>query len=153
MAAFREIDHGWNRIKRELKFMDDSYTKVGIQQGEVHKSERGELSDMVVIAAANEFGTKTIPPRPFMKNAFDGNQGGIFAVTKKMYSDVVQNKRSVKNALGVMGEFLATKIKTEIRNLKVPPNAPSTVKRKGSANPLIDTGQMVQTVSHVEVVR
>lgn len=153
MAAFKEIDHGWDRIKNDLRLLNDSHTKVGVQQGETHKGEDGELSDMVIIAAANEFGTRRIPPRPFMKNAFDGNQQQIRMLTTKMYSDVVRNMKSVKDALGTIGEFFTAKVKTEIRNLKVPPNAPSTIRRKKSSNPLIDTAQMVQTISHVEVIR
>jgi len=43
-------------------------------------------------------------------------------------------------AQGIVQEYMT--------NLKSPANAPSTIKRKGSANPLIDTGQQRQSVTY-----
>jgi hypothetical protein len=153
MAKVEDRDRGWRRIKRELKLMDKSYTKVGVQQGEIHKSADGELSDLVVIAAVNEIGTKRIPSRPFMRNAVDGNQMGIFKTQVEMYGDVSRGVKTVRTALATIGEFMTAKVKKEIKTLRTPPNAPATVKRKGSDNPLIDQGQLIQSITHVEVLR
>ena len=153
MSKVQDIDHGWKRIKRSLKRMDTSYTKVGVQQGTQHKSKEGELSDLVTIAVANEYGTKRIPSRPFMRNAMDNNQTVLFKTQLQMYGEVIAGTKSVYEALAVIGEVATTKIKKEIRNLKFPPNAPSTIARKKSDNPLIDQGQLVQSITHVEVMR
>ena len=153
MARVEDIDRGWKRIKRSLKRMNTSYTKVGVQEGTQHKSKEGELSDLVVIATANEFGTKRIPSRPFMRNAMDKNQVTLFKTQLKMYSEVLAGTKNVRDALAVIGEVAVAKVKKEIRNLKFPPNAPSTIARKGSDNPLIDEGQLVQSITHVEVMQ
>jgi hypothetical protein len=153
LAKFEDRDRGWRRIRRQLKLIDNSYTKVGVQQGELHKSADGELSDLVVIAAVNELGTRRIPSRPFMRNAVDGNQVQLYRTQLEMYSDVVQGKKTVRTALSAIGEFMTAKVKREIKTLRTPPNAPATVKRKGSDNPLIDQGQLIQSITHVEVVK
>lgn len=149
MANVREIDRGWNRIKRELGSMDDSHTKVGVQQG----TTRRDMSDMVTVAAANEIGTRRIPSRPFMRNAFDENKARLVRLSGEMYGDVVSNQKTVRRALETMGEFMTAKVKGSIRRLRTPPNAPSTIARKKSDNPLIDQGQLVQSITHVEVLR
>lgn len=146
-------DLGWNKIKAEAAFMNGSFTKVGVQQGETHKSKDGELSDLAVIAAVNEFGTKRIPSRPFMRNAFDANQSTLFRISATMYSEVMQGKRTIKNALEYMGEFMTSKVKKSIKNTLTPVNAPSTIARKKSSHPLIDTGQLLQSISHMEVMK
>jgi len=53
-------------------------------------------------------------------------------------------------ALSEVGEWMTAKTKAKIRGLKSPPNAASTIKRKKSSNPLIDTGQMINSIQHVE---
>ena len=55
------IDRGWNKLLINMEQLATGYTKVGVQQGEKHKpSSKGsrptETSDMVKVAAANEFG-------------------------------------------------------------------------------------------------
>ena len=48
-----------------------------------------------------------------------------------------------------MGLKIETDIKDKINRLGSPPNAPSTVRRKGSDNPLVDTGTMRESLRYV----
>ena len=82
----------------------------------------GSHDDMVDIAIYNHFGTRHILPRPFMADCAEQN--------------AAQN-RDVQRA--------------HIRNGNWVPNAPATIRRKGSDRPLIDTGQLVNAVEY-EVV-
>jgi len=148
----RDIDRGWNGIMRDLKNLDDSFTKVGVQQGET-RQDGAETSDMVIVAAVNEFGTRTIPERPFMRNAFDKNKGKIKKVQDELYSRILQNRISPRQGLGLLGEAMERLTKKEITDLRTPPNAPATVAKKGSSNPLIDTGQLRQSITHVETIK
>ena len=158
MADVLDIDHGWNRIKRDLKDLDNSYTKVGVMENTTHQSADGELSDLVQIAAANEFGTtndageEVIPARSAFKQAFDNNIIAITRTQNVLFSRVVTNVISVRQGLAMLGEFLTSKTKKAIRDLKSPPNAASTIKKKNSANPLVDQGQLVQSITHTEFV-
>lgn len=54
----------------------------------------------------------------------------------------------MRQSLDRLGLMAAGDIQRRIADLRDPPNAASTVDRKGSSNPLIDTGEMRQKVSH-----
>ena len=149
--AVKDIDRGWNRIKRQLKIADGSFTKIGVQQGEVRKNAEGGTSNMVVIAAVQEFGTEHIPARPAQRQAFDKNRRSILAFKDKMLNAVLDNKFSTKLALGLLGEFATAKVKSQITKLRTPPLKNPSIKRGGSgANPLVDTGQYRASITHVE---
>lgn len=162
MAKIIVKDFGWNRITHELKLMDNSFTKVGFpensQVGKPRKKVKGEkiateMSEVAAIAAFNEWGTKNIPSRPFMSTSFDENLQGLNRLKAKLYIEIVNGRMGVSQALSIIGEFMVSKTKKKIRDISSPPNAPSTIKKKKSANPLIDTGQMINSVTHVEVIK
>ena len=155
----KDRDLGWKRIKKDIKNLDSFVTKVGFpadgELGAVSIGGKGEevmfMSDMVMVAAANEFGTKRIPPRPFLRTATDENKHRIKQLQEKLYWDVISVRRSPKEALAILGEFLTGKVRNKIVSIKTPPNAPSTLAGKfPKTNPLIDKGQMVQSVQHEE---
>jgi len=159
-GAFKDIDKGWQEIKKSFRDLDGSFVKVGIQEGEKYiDPDDGTTSDLVLIAAANEFGTSTIPSRPFMRQAFDMNRNEIHRLQKKVLSGVMENKISPKKGLEIIGQFMEAKIKQRIVDLRSPPNAESTQRAKARRvgrrgvrfvnNPLIDTGQMRQSVRAV----
>jgi len=158
--AVSDIDKGWRRIKKELRKLDKSFTKVGLpQEGAVASPQRKgsgkesfkEMSELVIVGASNEFGTKRIPERSFLRSATDENIRSVENVKDKEYSKLLSGTTTYKKALGRVGEFLTGKVKKKIRDLKMPVNAPTTIARKKSANPLVDTGQMVQSIQHIEV--
>ncbi len=55
-------------------------------------------------------------------------------------------KKSVEKALGQLGAFFKGKVQKKMVDLSTPANAPSTIKAKGSSNPLIDTGFLRQSI-------
>lgn len=144
----QDIDHGWKRILRGFQECGKSYTKVGLQDGD----ESDEGTGLAMIAAFNEFGTETIPERPFMKQAFDINRGRIENLQSRLNSAVLLGKISIEKALFLVGEEHQKHIQKRIKDLTQPQNKPSTIKKKGSSNPLIDTAQMMQSVRHIEVI-
>ena len=98
----------------------------------------------------NEFGTsRGIPERPFMRNAMRDN--------RKKYKDrmaieakaILANMTTLRQVLARLGILAQGDIQHEITALQTPPNAPATIKRKGSSNPLIDTGEMRQAVTWI----
>ncbi len=100
---------------------------------------------MAAVAAWNEFGTKTIPERPFFRNALAESERSVGRIlqagldTKKMVVD--------EQLAGRVGAHVQGKIQDSITSLKEPPNAPETVRRKGSSDPLLDTGTLRNSVS------
>lgn len=49
--------------------------------------------------------------------------------------------------LDLYGQQMATAIKLYMRNLDTPPNHPFTLEQKGSSNPLISTGGLLESIT------
>lgn len=158
----RDIDRGWKRIKTALSARV-SYTKVGLPANgkvEPSRSKRDnqvdikKMSDLVMVGAANEFGTKRIPARSFLRTATDESKQAIIKIQEKMISEVYLGTRTIKSGLSVIGEFLTGQVKKKIISIRTPVNAPSTLKKKyPKTNPLIDKGQLMNSIQHEEVVK
>lgn len=51
-------------------------------------------------------------------------------------------------ALDVAGAAIAGQLRQSIVDTNSPPNAPSTIARKGHSKVLVDTGHMLQSIDH-----
>lgn len=158
-AGVVDTDMGMADVVREIGNLEGSYVKVGFQQGEVtryqakgQRTKKAGLS-MPQIAAVNEFGTDTVPARSFMRTAFDENRTQIVKVIDSEYDKVVAGTRDVRRSLNLIGLFMTSLIQKKIRAIHYPPNAKATIARKKSSKPLIDFGQMVQSVRHEVVIQ
>lgn len=107
---------------------------------------------MAQIAFDNEFGTKNAPARPFLRTSFDENRQRINNVISGEYDKVVNGISTVKRSLNLIGLFGVDLIQQKIRAIHFPPNSPRTIAIKKSSKPLIDFGQMIQSVRHKVVL-
>lgn len=89
-----------------------------------------------------------IPERSFLRSGRDKNKGRIENKVKTLLPDVIQNNVSVGVFMDMIGQEYAGLIQKELRNLSAPPNAQMTKERKGSGNPLIDTGRLLGAIKH-----
>lgn len=94
--------------------------------------------DVTTVARDNDQGTKRIPERPFMIPA--GNKAANKTINITVHS--IAGGMDEQQALSKAAIMFKNAIQREITNLKEPPNAESTILKKGSSNPLIDTGLM-----------
>lgn len=88
-----------------------------------------------------------IPERSFLRTGHDENAEKVLTQTERALSQVTAGKMSIDDMLDLYGEQMATAIKTYMRDLRSPPNHPFTVEQKGSSNPLIDTGGMIESIT------
>jgi len=119
-----------NELKRKKKFdlpkkintIENTSIKVGFPavKKETHSEDNQEVS-AVFKATVNNFGLG-VPKRPFMAISFV----------------------KFANKLGILGQGHVQK---EITALRSPANNPVTISAKGSSNPLINTGHMLQSVT------
>ena len=156
----------FNRIPdlvRELQYLASHQVEIGI----FADASRDEAVPMLVIAAANEFGAKIpkrqarfedlddgnpekwiiIPERSYLRAWFDENVDALQATMERLIGQVVEGKISGRAALETIGGYVVTHVQAYMVDLKTPPNAPSTIARKGSSNPLIDTGQLKDAIT------
>ena len=104
--------------------------------------------DILDIATWNHFGTRTIPERPFLDNAMRDNRNAYRKAMKTSAKRLLLGETSMTAVLNKLGLFAQGHVQAEIVALRDPPNAPSTIKAKGSSSPLIDTGRMRQAVTY-----
>lgn len=88
-----------------------------------------------------------IPERSFVRTGHDANIDRIMQQTERALGQVIAGKMSIDDMLDLYGEQMATAIKTYMRDLKTPSNHPYTIEQKGSSNPLIDTGGLLESIT------
>lgn len=88
--------------------------------------------------------TINIPARPWL-------EPGVASATPEVLltiQDGMEAGQSMDQILEAVGVVAAAKVKVYMTELKTPPNAASTIRKKGSSNPLIADGHLRQSVTH-----
>lgn len=132
------------------------YVKTGVLEGKAEQpkktdDEKGSDLSLVEVATFHEFGTVHTPERSFLRGTIAQEKSALNAATVKIFKDVSTAKIHWKKGLSILGELIQSKVVSRIRSGIEPELAPETIKAKGSSKPLIDTGQMVQSIRY-EVV-
>ena len=109
---------------------------------------RGTSSAELDKAVFNNFGTEDIPERPFMSNAIEDNKSNYRRAMRRAAPKILSGKETLARTLSKLGIYAEGHIKVEITELRIPGNAPATIKQKGSSNPLIEHGTMRAAVTH-----
>lgn len=138
------------RIKAIIPKFDIANIKVKLQT----KNKQGSLEvgilegkypnglNIAQNARFQEFGTYNIPPRPFFRNALKQNQKKWITFYKRGL------KQRDANIVGKVGVMASSDIKMSITKTLTPPNAESTIRKKGSSHPLIDTGLLRSAIDY-----
>jgi hypothetical protein len=117
---------------------------VGVPRG---RSE-ADGNTVAQVAAWNEFGGKDRPERPFLRTGIRVTMPAVLRVAKSDLKDVARGKGTMTIALERAGAIAAGEVKKHIIDGRWVPNAPSTIAKKGSAQPLVDSGMMRQSITH-----
>ena len=136
----RDIDRGYREAISNLVDLDGEVVTLGVH-GQDDELVDGEVR-LVEIAAFHEFGTRRVPERSFLRRTVDAQSVRWGELSRRLVGRVVDRKMSARAAMALQGEVAAGDVKRTITELDEPPNAPSTIAQKGSANPLIDTGRL-----------
>lgn len=118
---------------------------VGIPSDADEPVEDGEGFNLASLAAVLEFGNERIPSRPFLRQTLQENQEkytDLFAQLFGQGVDIPQIYEQI--ALVAQADVQLNIVKGEWVA-----NAESTIKRKGSSKPLIDTGRLRQSITGV----
>ena len=95
----------------------------------------------------NEFGNARIPERSFVRSTADNRRQRWIAITDKLRKQVMAGKMTPKQAIVRMGLIIQKDMRKTIVKLKRPPNTTLTKQLKGSSNPLVDKGQLTQSIN------
>ena len=125
-----------NSIKRKIQ--GNKKVKIGFPEG----------SNNLDIAVYNEFGTKNMPARPFVRTAFQSYKNDLSQSIKNEAKSIMDGSNTMDRSLNRLGNKGVGLIQKNMTDIKTPPNAQSTIDQKGSSNPLIDTGQTRSSVTY-----
>jgi len=144
MAHVTDRDLGLKAFIRQLEHARRVEVVVGIMEDATNEGK-----SIAAYGFANEYGTKDIPERSFMRTSFDENVSKIQSDMNNEAGKVMAGQSTVKSALSVIGMKHVDRMKRKIGSNIQPANHPETIKRKKSSRTLIDTGAMLNSVQYL----
>lgn len=163
--TIRREGNGFEVLSAALKDLDGVEGKAGWFESATYKkgmpvaavayiNEHGAITNGGAIAAAYQSGGKGakpgyIPPRPFMRMTAEREQEAWLGYLEAGAGDVLDGSKTALQVVELVALKAAGDIGKTIATFTTPPNAPSTIKRKGINAPLRDTKQMLQSVTGV----
>lgn len=114
---------------------------VGFLEGSTYP----DGTSVPTVAASQEFGTPTIPPRPFFRSMISAKKsewGPALALQLR------RTNLDVEKSLRRVGEGIKGQLQQSILDTNSPPLAESTIKAKGFDKPLIDTAVMLRSADY-----
>lgn len=133
------------------KALSDVATRLGregtLSVGFMKNATYPDGTSVALVAMINEFGapSRGQPPRPFFRNMIEAESDGWPGLIE---GQLTASNMSTRVALDRVGATIVGQLKKSISDLMEPPLAESTIRRKGFSKPLIDTTQMLNSVTH-----
>lgn len=158
MARLRDVfnDAKWVKIRRAVERAGNAHVKIGVlaSKGGNEQATSGDIS-MVELAAIHEFGSPAagIQQRSFIRSTFKVHKTKeLEAFTRRLALEIIDKETPIETALAKLGTWGVAQVKNTIKSRQtVGPeeqaNAPSTIARKGSSTPLVDTGRLINAIS------
>jgi len=144
-------DLGFAKVMTDLKALANKEIKIGIQGDAEYEEKDGKKRKKSVsvldVAVWNEFGTSNIPSRPFIRQTFELDSEEVYQQMAKVV-EAVGLGVNVHQALSLVGQWYEGKMKHTLTTFPWKLNAASTIKRKKSSNPLIDTEQLRSSIRY-----
>lgn len=132
-------------------------THVRAPSGKVtpRKAKTETPMDVARLALIHEFGSpkNNLPARPIMRQTNQKYGRSLPGIAARLTKDVIAGTRTPGQALARLGVYWEGRIKLMFREGIFRPLKPATIARKGSSKPLIDSGQLRQSVTSVVVRR
>lgn len=154
-----------DEVLAALKKLETGYVEVGVLSDNESK--------LLMIATVNEYGVDIrvtnkmrnylhtqglhlkastkyirIPERSYIRGSFDENRVRLEREMEDLLIDVVELKVSADDFFDLIGVRAVSMIQQYMRDLRHPPNHPYTIWKKGSSNPLIDTGRLIGSIDY-----
>lgn len=153
-ASIRKVNDSGPELLKRLQSMQRQFVAVGIPQQKTQRSKEPINNASLLYIHTHGSPVRHIPARPVIEPAIEasGNKERIVAELKQaqnawLAGDKIQAVRHLRLA-GVAGMNAAVRWFTDPRNHWAP-NAPSTIRRKGSSKPLIHTGSLRKSITFV----
>nr|DAR99348.1 MAG TPA: virion morphogenesis protein [Caudoviricetes sp.] len=130
------------QLIEQMKSLKEKAVYVGFPAEFDEKVKGSENFNLVSLAAVLEFGNEHIPARPFLRQTLEENHEKYTTLFIQWFDQGVPAAQ-IYERLAVMAQG---DVQMNIVKGEWVANAKSTIKRKKSSKPLIDTGKMRQSV-------
>lgn len=129
------------------KYAANVNTARSVEIGFLEGSTYPDGTSLPMVMAVQEFGSPKlgIPPRPYFRSMINDNRKEWPATIATLLK---ANDYDAAKTLGQVGAMIKGQLQQSIVNTNTPPNAPSTIARKGSSKPLVDTGHALASVDY-----
>ncbi|TRW26228.1 hypothetical protein FL857_05950 [Criibacterium bergeronii] len=88
-----------------------------------------------------------IPQRSFIRAGFDENEQNIISRMQALIEKVIFDELDINDFYEFIGNYCVGKLQEFLVNLDNPSLSSYTIEKKGSSNPLIDTGHLKDTIT------
>lgn len=152
-SSVRVVDRGANAMLKSMAEASKPATvKVGVIGQEASAGHKLSALTMVAIATIHEFGLgpaykKKGPNRSFIRAYVDEKEATLKKRLRGIGEHVLRGK-SVRMGLEQFGLLTVGEIQQRISAGIPPALDQSTIDRKGSSTPLINTGQLRSSITH-----
>lgn len=141
----------YKQVKKKLLDFSKQDLLIGVPQEKTQRegNERSITNAELMFIHTNGSPARNIPKRPTIEPTIDENKAKITEKFKNAVNKILQNKGDGKDDLEKLGLWIVNKVKARFGSDELAENAPSTIAKKGSDRPLIDTGQLRNSVTYV----
>lgn len=138
---------GFDKLRKTIEELSKHQAKTGWPENPTYEDKyKTKFAD---VAEYNEFGTTKIPARPFMRTAIAQNEQKWKQVFAEGVRKCVNGGDPPTLALLDAASTAAGDIALVLRDFTTPPNAPSTIERKGKDDPLMESGLLFQNITGI----
>lgn len=130
------------QLLEQLRTAGEKAVYVGFPAEFDEKVKETENFNLASLAAVLEFGNEHIPSRPFLRQTLAENQEKYTA----LFINLLKNGKPLEQIYEHIAVIAQGDVQLNIVKGSWTPNAKSTIRRKKSSKPLIDTGKLRQSV-------
>ena len=125
-----------------------SHAVIGVLGG-THTDDKGNTSDMADLAIEHEFGSDDgrIPERSFLRSSLIENRETYKKYLARLLRQAIRGQITITDMYDRLGAIAAGGAQQKILDGPFKPLSKLTIKLKGSSKPLIDTGQLLQSIT------
>ena len=105
-------------------------------------------ASVIQVAIWNNYGTDTMPSRPFMDLAAQNMRKTYKDMMQALGPKLMKGEAKLEKVLDVIGLKAEEDVRKAIMDGDWAPDSPATIALKKSSRPLVDTGTMMNRVTH-----
>lgn len=147
MIIHRKYAGGVQGLLERIAALGDPKVYIGIPSS---NNARQGASNNATIAATHELGapSRGIPARPFLIPTIQNNAEKYTNLMAQGFRNALQDKEKAAEVYEKIGLVASSDVKDYIVSGQFVPLKESTIDRKGSSKPLIDTSEMRNSISY-----